>query len=61
MLLLMTIFDSPEQVFELIGSGEYIGPEEIKKYNFNNINDIIEILMFILEKKLVKVFYRILV
>ncbi len=37
----VTIFDSPEQVFELPGSGEYIGPEEIRKYNFNNINDII--------------------
>ena len=30
----VTIFDSPEQVFELPGSGEYIGPEEIRKYNF---------------------------
>ena len=51
----VTIFDSPEQVFELPGSGEYIGPEEIRKYNFNNINDIIRNTpVFILEKKPVK-------
>ena len=37
----VNIFDSPEQVFEIPGSGDYIGPEEIKKYNFNNINDIL--------------------
>ena len=37
----VNIFESPEQVFELPGSGDYIGPEEIKKYNFNNINDIL--------------------
>ena len=37
----VTIFESPEQVFELPGSGDYIGPDEIRKYNFNNINDIL--------------------
>jgi Outer membrane receptor for Fe3+-dicitrate len=37
----VNIFESPEQVFEIPGSGDYIGPEEIKKYNFNNINDIL--------------------
>ena len=37
----VNIFSSPEQVFELPGSGDYIGPDEIKKYNFNNINDIL--------------------
>ena len=38
----VNIFESPEQVFEIPGSGDYIGPAEIKKYNFNNINDIFE-------------------
>ena len=37
----VNIFESPEQVFELPGSGDYIGPEEIRKYNFNNINEIL--------------------
>ncbi len=37
----VNIFESPEQVFEIPGSGDYIGPDEIKKYNFNNINDIL--------------------
>ncbi len=37
----VNIFESSEQVFEIPGAGDYIGPEEIKKYNFNNINDIL--------------------
>ena len=37
----VNIFESPEQVFELPGSGDYLGPEEIRKYNFNNINEIL--------------------
>ena len=37
----VNIFESPAQVFEIPGAGDYIGPEEIKKYNFNNINDIL--------------------
>ena len=36
----VNIFESPAQVFEIPGAGDY-GPEEIKKYNFNNINDIL--------------------
>ena len=37
----VNIFVNPEQVFELPGSGDYIGPERIQKYNFSNINDIL--------------------
>ena len=37
----VTIFSSPEQVFELPGSGEYIGPERLKKYNFGGINEVL--------------------
>ena len=37
----VNIFESPDQVFELPGSGDYIGPEEIRKYNFNTINEIL--------------------
>ena len=37
----VNIFVTPEQVFELPGSGDYIGPERIQKYNFSNINDIL--------------------
>ena len=37
----VNIFDSPEQVFELPGAGDYIGPERLKKYNFSNINAIL--------------------
>ena len=37
----VSIFSEPEQVFELPGSGDYIGPEEIRRYNFNNINEIL--------------------
>ena len=37
----VNIFDSPEQVFELPGSGDYIPAEEIRRYNFNNINHIL--------------------
>ena len=37
----VNIFESPEQVFEIPGAGDYIGPEEIRKYNFNNINEIL--------------------
>ena len=37
----VNIFESPDQVFELPGSGDYIPVEEIRKYNFNNINDIL--------------------
>ncbi len=37
----VNIFESPDQVFELPGSGDYIAAEEIRKYNFNNINEIL--------------------
>ena len=37
----VNIFESPAQVFEIPGAGDYIGPEEMKKYNFENINDIL--------------------
>ena len=37
----VNIFETPAQVFEIPGAGDYIGPDEIKKYNFNNINDIL--------------------
>ena len=37
----VNIFVTPEQVFELPGSGDYIGPERIQKYNFSNINDLL--------------------
>ncbi len=37
----VNIFDSPEQVFETPGSAHYVGPEQLRKYNFANINDIL--------------------
>ena len=37
----VTIFSSPEQVFELPGSGQYVGPETLKKYNFGGINEVL--------------------
>ena len=37
----VNIYESPEQDFELPGSGDYIPAEEIRKYNFSNINDIL--------------------
>ncbi len=37
----VNIFASEEEVFELPGAGDYIGPERLKKYNFSNINDIL--------------------
>ena len=37
----VSIFSSPERVFEFPGSGEYIGPERLKKYDFTNINNIL--------------------
>ena len=37
----VTIFTSPEQVFELPGSGQYVGPETLKKYNFGGINEVL--------------------
>ena len=37
----VSIFSEPKQVFELPGSGDYIGPERLKKYNFSNINNIL--------------------
>ena len=37
----VSIFSEPEQVFELPGAGDYIGPERLQKYNFSNINDIL--------------------
>ena len=37
----VSIFSEPEQVFELPGSGDYIGPERLQKYNFSNINNIL--------------------
>ena len=32
----VSIFSEPEQVFELPGSGDYIGPERLQKYNFSS-------------------------
>ena len=37
----VNIYESPEQDFELPGSGDYIPGEQIQKYNFQNINDIL--------------------
>ncbi len=37
----VNIYESPEQDFELPGSGDYIPTEQIRKYNFQNINDIL--------------------
>ena len=37
----VNIYESPEQDFELPGSGDYIPTEHIRKYNFQNINDIL--------------------
>ena len=37
----VNICESPEQDFELPGSGDYIPGEQIQKYNFQNINDIL--------------------
>ena len=31
----VSIFSEPEQVFELPGAGDYIGPERLQKYNFS--------------------------
>ena len=44
----VSIFSEPEQVFELPGAGDYIGPERLQKYNFSNINDIIILVSFII-------------
>ena len=38
----VNIYESPEQDFELPGSGDYIPGEQIQKYNFQNINDILK-------------------
>ena len=38
----VNIYESPEQDFELPGSGDYIPNEQIQKYNFQNINDILK-------------------
>ena len=37
----VNIFEYQEQVFELPGSGDYISREQVSKYNFKNINDIL--------------------
>ena len=37
----VNIYESPEQDFELPGSGDYIPSEQIQEYNFQNINDIL--------------------
>lgn len=37
----VNIYDSPEQDFELPGSGDYIPAEQIREYNLQNINDIL--------------------
>ena len=38
----VNIYESPEQDFELPGSGDYIPAEQIREYNFQNINDILK-------------------
>ena len=37
----VNIFSTPDQPFELPGSGDYIGPERLKKFNFANINSVL--------------------
>ena len=37
----VNIFVTPDQPFNLPGSGDYIPVEEIRKYNFDNINNIL--------------------
>ena len=37
----VNIFVTPDQPFNLPGSGDYIPAEEIRKYNFDNINNIL--------------------
>jgi len=37
----VNVFDSPYLEFEIPGSGDYIPKEDITKYNFQNINDIL--------------------
>ena len=43
----VNIFDSPEQVFEIPGSGDYIGPEEIKKYTERILTSLTSFLAFL--------------
>jgi Fe(3+) dicitrate transport protein len=38
----VSIYESAEQPFELPGSGDYIPSEEFRKYNFENINEILK-------------------
>ena len=49
----VTIFSSPEQVFELPGSGEYIGPERLKcgLHLTSNPQKFVFFMIFIFEKK----------
>ena len=37
----VNVFVTPDQPFNLPGSGDYIPAEEIRKYNFDNINNIL--------------------
>ena len=56
----VNIYESPEQDFELPGSGDYIPNEQIQKYNFQNINDILKTQqVFILVRKEVMDFFLI--
>ena len=58
----VNIFVTPDQPFNLPGSGDYIPVEEIRKYNFDNINNILrETPGYIQEKKQVLVLFIILV